>query len=379
MLFDAKHEMIRKLAREFAEAELEPIAVDVDQTGQYPADVWEKVGRYGFTGITIPKEYGGMGSDYKALVLVVEEFCAKDVSSSSLIMGNSLSGAPFKNFGTPEQKEKYLKPLAQGKKIASFGLTEPGAGCDSGSVSTTAELQEDGSYILNGRKTFITMAPLCDYITIFAKTDLKAGTHGITAFIVESNWEGFSTGKPEEKMGIHGSVTSDVILENVRVPKENVLGKVGKGFGLAMGTLDAGRITVAAQALGAAKGALDEAVKYSKERVQFGRTISKFQNTQFELADMATKVEAARQMVYNAADMLDHGMNVTTEAAMAKYFASEVAVEVANKALQIHGGYGYMREYAVERIYRDARIMPIYEGTSEIQKLVISRSVLADK
>ena len=379
MLFDAKHEMIRKLAREFAEAELEPIAVDVDQTGQYPADVWEKVGRYGFTGITIPKEYGGMGSDYKALVLVVEEFCAKDVSSSSLIMGNSLSGAPFKNFGTPEQKEKYLKPLAQGKKIASFGLTEPGAGCDSGSVSTTAELQEDGSYILNGRKTFITMAPLCDYITIFAKTDLKAGTHGITAFIVESNWEGFSTGKPEEKMGIHGSVTSDVILENVRVPKENVLGKVGKGFGLAMGTLDAGRITVAAQALGAAKGALDEAVKYSKERVQFGRTISKFQNTQFELADMATKVEAARQMVYNAADMLDHGMNVTTEAAMAKYFASEVAVEVANKAVQIHGGYGYMREYAVERIYRDARIMPIYEGTSEIQKLVISRSVLADK
>ena len=379
MLFDAKHEMIRKLCREFAENELEPRAVETDKTGIIDPEVFKMAGKYGFSGITIPKEYGGMGSDYKALVIACEEFCAKDVSSSSILMSNSLSGAPFKNYGTEEQKQKYLVPLAKGEKLASFGLTEPGAGCDSGSVSTTAELQEDGSYILNGRKTFITLAPICDYVTIFAKTDLKAGTHGITAFIVESNWEGFSTGKPEEKMGIHGSCTSDIILENVRVPKENVLGKVGKGFGLAMGTLDAGRVTVAAQALGAAKGALDEAVKYSKERVQFGRTISKFQNTQFELADMATKVEAARQMVYNAADMLDHGKNVTTEAAMAKYFASEVAVEVANKAVQIHGGYGYMREYAVERIYRDARILPIYEGTSEIQKLVISRAVLADK
>ena len=379
MLFDAKHEMIRKLCREFAENELEPRAVETDKTGIIDPEVFKMAGRYGFSGITIPKEYGGMGSDYKALAIACEEFCAKDVSSSSVLMSNSLSGAPFKNYGTEEQKQKYLVPLAKGETLASFGLTEPGAGCDSGSVSTTAELQEDGSYILNGRKTFITLAPLCDYVTIFAKTDLKAGTHGITAFIVESKWDGFSVGKPEEKMGIHGSCTADIILENVRVPKENVLGKVGKGFGLAMGTLDAGRITVAAQALGAAKGALDEAVKYSKERVQFGRTISKFQNTQFELADMATKVEAARQLVYSAADKLDHGQNVTTEAAMAKYFASEVAVEVANKAVQIHGGYGYMREYAVERIYRDARIMPIYEGTSEIQKLVISRAVLADK
>lgn len=377
MIFDAKHEMIRKLAREFAETELAPIANDVDKTGVYPKELWEKVARYGLTGITIPKEYGGMGSDYKALAIVMEEFCAKDVSAASLIMGNSLSGAPYLYFGTEEQKQKYLRPLAEGTKIASFGLTEPGAGCDSGSVSTTAV--EDGDYyILNGRKTFITMAPLCDYAVIFAKTDLKAGTRGITAFIVESTWEGFSTGKPEEKMGIHGSVTSDIILENVRVPKENILGKIGRGFNIAMSILDAGRVTVASQSLGAAKGALDEAVAYSKERVQFGRTISKFQNTQFTLADMATKVEAARQLVYSAADKLDHHEKVTTEAAMAKYFASETAVEVANKSVQIHGGYGYMKDYAIERIYRDARILPIYEGTSEIQKLVISRNVLAD-
>jgi butyryl-CoA dehydrogenase len=222
------------------------------------------------------------------------------------------------------------------------------------------------------------MAPFCDYVTIFAKTDMKAGTRGITAFIVESSWEGFSTGKPEEKMGIHGSATSDVILENVKVPKENVLGKIGEGFKLAMTILDAGRVTVASQSLGAAKGALDEAIKYSKERVQFGRPIANFQNTQFTIADMATKVEAARQLVYSAANKLDNHQKVTTEAAMAKYFASETAVEVANKSLQIHGGYGYMKEYAIERIYRDARILPIYEGTSEIQKLVISRNVMAD-
>ena len=377
MMFEAKHEMIKKLAREFAENEIAPVAIDADATGEYPKELWEKVARYGFTGITIPKEYGGMGGDYKSLVLAMEEFAAKDVSAGSFLMSNSLSGAPYLYFGNEEQKQKYLKPLAQGKTIASFGLTEPGAGCDSGSVSTTAE--EDGDYyILNGRKTFITMAPLCDYAVIFAKTDMKAGTRGITAFIVESKWDGFSTGKPESKMGIHASVTSDIILENVRVPKENILGQIGKGFNIAMSILDAGRVTVAAQSLGAAKGALDCAVEYSKERVQFGRAISKFQNTQFTLADMATKVEAARQLVYSAADKLDNHQKVTTEAAMAKYYASETAVEVANKSLQIHGGYGYMKEYTIERIYRDARILPIYEGTSEIQKLVISRNVLAD-
>ncbi len=220
------------------------------------------------------------------------------------------------------------------------------------------------------------MAPKADWVTIFAKTDVKGGTRGISAFIVEKNFEGFSIGKTEHKMGMHGSVTADVILENVKVPKENLLGKEGKGFGIAMGTLDTGRVTVASQGLGAAKGALDCAVQYSKERVQFGRPISKFQNTQFKIAEMATKVEAARQLVYSAAHKIDCGQKVTAEAAMAKLFASETAVEVANMSLQIHGGYGYMHEYAIERIYRDARLIPIYEGTSEIQKLVISRAVI---
>ena len=377
MLFEKKHEMIRKLAKEFAENEIEPVAIDADETGEYPKELWDAVARYGFTGITIPKEYGGMGGDYKSLVIAMEEFASKDVSAGSFLMSNSLSGAPYLYYGNEEQKQKYLTPLAQGKTIASFGLTEPGAGCDAGSVSTTAV--EDGDYyILNGRKTFITMAPKCDYAVIFAKTDMKAGTRGITAFIVESKWEGFSTGKPESKMGIHASVTSDIILENVRVPKENILGKVGKGFNIAMSILDAGRVTVAAQSLGAAKGALDCAISYSKERVQFGRPIANFQNTQFAIADMGAKVEAARQLVYSAADKLDNHQPVTTEAAIAKYYASEVANEVAYKSLQIHGGYGYMKEYAIERIYRDARILPIYEGTSEIQKLVISRGLMAD-
>ncbi len=376
-MFEKKHEMIRKLAREFAERELAPIAVEVDRTGLYPKAVWEKVARYGLSGITIPREYGGAGGDYKSLAIVMEEFCAKDVSSASLLMGNSLSGAPYLYFGTEEQKRKYLVPLAEGRTIASFGLTEPGAGSDSGATSTVA--REDGdAYVLNGRKTFITMGPLCDYAVIFAKTDTgcKRKTDGITAFIVESGWKGFSSGKPEEKLGIHGSITSDIILEDLRVPKENVLGEVGKGFHLAMSILDAGRVTVAAQSLGAAKGALDEAVKYAKERVQFGQPIARFQNTQFAIADMATKVEAARQLVYSVADKLDRKEKVTTEAAMAKLFASETAVEVANKSLQIHGGYGYMREYAIERIYRDARILPIYEGTSEIQRLVIGANIL---
>ena len=370
MLFEKKHEMIRKLAKEFAENEIEPVAIDADETGEYPKELWDAVARYGFTGITIPKEYGGMGGDYKSLVIAMEEFASKDVSAGSFLMSNSLSGAPYLYYGNEEQKQKYLTPLAQGKTIASFGLTEPGAGCDAGSVSTTAV--EDGDYyILNGRKTFITMAPKCDYAVIFAKTDMKAGTRGITAFIVESKWEGFSTGKPE----FHASVTSDIILENVRVPKENILGKVGKGFNIAMSILDAGRVTVAAQSLGAAKGALDCAISYSKERIQFGRPIANFQNTQFAIADMGAKVEAARQLVYSAADKLDNHQPVTTEAAIAKYYASEVANEVAYKSLQ---GYGYMKEYAIERIYRDARILPIYEGTSEIQKLVISRGLMAD-
>lgn len=377
-MFEKKHEMLRKLAREFAEKELEPIAADAEKEGAYPKELWEKVAKYGFTGITIPEAYGGCGGDYKSLAIVVEEFCKKDASASSLIMSNSLSGAPYLYYGTEEQKQKYLRPMVEGKTIGAFALTEPGAGSDSGATQTTCLWDEEqGCYILNGRKCFITMGPICDYAVVFAKSNLEAkGTRGISAFIVEAGWEGFSRGKTEEKMGMHASVTSDLVFNNVKVPKENLLGKEGQGFKIAMGILDAGRVTVAAQGLGIAAGCLDLAVEYSKERVQFGRPICKLQDVAFKLADMATEVEATRLLVYDVADKLDKKQKVTLQAAMAKYKAGEVCNQVAYKALQIHGGYGYMQDYAIERMTRAARLVSIYEGTSEIQKLVISGNLL---
>ena len=377
-MFEKKHEMLRKLAREFAEKELEPIAADAEKEGAYPKELWQKVAKYGFTGITIPEAYGGCGGDYKSLAIVVEEFCKKDAAASSLIMSNSLSGAPYLYYGTEEQKQKYLRPMVEGKTIGAFALTEPGAGSDSGATQTTCLWDEEqGCYILNGRKCFITMGPICDYAVVFAKSNLEAkGTRGISAFIVEADWEGFSRGKTEEKMGMHASVTSDLVFNNVKVPKENLLGKEGQGFKIAMGILDAGRVTVAAQGLGIAAGCLDLAVEYSKERVQFGRPISKLQDVAFKLADMATEVEATRLLVYDVADKLDKKQKVTLQAAMAKYKAGEVCNQVAYKALQIHGGYGYMQDYAIERMTRAARLVSIYEGTSEIQKLVISGNLL---
>lgn len=377
-MFEKKHEMLRKLAREFAEKELEPIAADAEKEGAYPKELWEKVAKYGFTGITIPEAYGGCGGDYKSLAIVVEEFCKKDAAASSLIMSNSLSGAPYLYYGTEEQKQKYLRPMVERKTIGAFALTEPGAGSDSGATQTTCLWDEEqGCYILNGRKCFITMGPICDYAVVFAKSNLEAkGTRGISAFIVEADWEGFSRGKTEEKMGMHASVTSDLVFNNVKVPKENLLGKEGQGFKIAMGILDAGRVTVAAQGLGIAAGCLDLAVEYSKERVQFGRPISKLQDVAFKLADMATEVEATRLLVYDVADKLDKKQKVTMQAAMAKYKAGEVCNQVAYKALQIHGGYGYMQDYAIERMTRAARLVSIYEGTSEIQKLVISGNLL---
>lgn len=377
-MFEKKHEMLRKLAREFAEKELEPIAADAEKEGAYPKELWQKVAKYGFTGITIPEAYGGCGGDYKSLAIVVEEFCKKDAAASSLIMSNSLSGAPYLYYGTEEQKQKYLRPMVEGKTIGAFALTEPGAGSDSGATQTTCLWDEEqGCYILNGRKCFITMGPICDYAVVFAKSNLEAkGTRGISAFIVEADWEGFSRGKTEEKMGMHASVTSDLVFNNVKVPKENLLGKEGQGFKIAMGILDAGRVTVAAQGLGIAAGCLDLAVEYSKERVQFGRPISKLQDVAFKLADMATEVEATRLLVYDVADKLDKKQKVTMQAAMAKYKAGEVCNQVAYKALQIHGGYGYMQDYAIERMTRAARLVSIYEGTSEIQKLVISGNLL---
>jgi len=376
-MLEKKHEMIRKLAREFAEKELAPYATEVDKTGEYSKDVIDKLAKYKFTGITIPKEYGGAGGDYRSLAIVMEEFARKDASITSYIMANSLSGAPYLYYGTEEQKQKFLKPMVLGEKIGAFGLTEPGAGSDASSIETTAESDGD-DYIINGRKCFITMGPVCDHIVAFCKTDRQAkGTKGISAIIVESFREGFSRGKEEDKLGIRGSKTSDIIFDNVRVPKENLLGKEGEGFKLAMSILDAGRITVSSQALGLAQGALDEAIKYTKERIQFGKPISKLQNTQFVIADMATKVETARALIYNTAEKYDKKVgNITKEAAMCKYYAGEIANQVAYASLQLHGGYGFMKEYAIERIYRDARIMSIYEGTSEIQKVVISGILL---
>ncbi len=377
-MFELKHEMLRKLAREFAERELEPIAADAEKNGGYPKEMQKKAAECGFGGITIPKEYGGAGGDYKSLAIVVEEFCKKDAAASSMLMSNSLSGAPYLYYGTEEQKQKYLKPMVLGETIGAFALTEPGAGSDSAATQTTCLWDEEqGCYILNGRKCFITMGPVCDYAVVFAKSDLQAkGTRGISAFIVEAGWEGFSRGKAEEKMGMHASVTSDLIFNNVKVPKENLLGEEGQGFKIAMGILDAGRVTVAAQGLGIAAGCLDLAVRYSKERVQFGRPICKLQDVAFKLADMATEVQAARLLVYDVADKLDKHEKVTMQAAMAKYKAGETCNTVAYKALQIHGGYGYMQDYAIERMTRAARLVSIYEGTSEIQKLVISGNLL---
>ncbi|MFA0814797.1 MAG: acyl-CoA dehydrogenase family protein [Anaerofustis sp.] len=375
-MFTEQHELIRKLARDFAEKELAPIADEIDKTGEFPQEILDKMGKLGFWGIKMPKEIGGAGADHRAYVIIMEEIARKSgVASIYISSPNSLVGTPIYLTGTPEQKEKYLKPMISGEKFFAFGLTEPGAGSDAGAVATTA-IPDGDYYILNGRKTFITGAPMSDYIIIFAKTDMKAGTRGITTFIVDMKQEGVSLGKPEHKMGMKGCPTSDVILENVRVHKREILGEVNKGFTTAMKSLDVGRIGVASQAIGIAQGALDEAVKYAKERKQFGKPIAKFQAIQFMLAEMETKLEASRLLTYQAAYLKDMGKECTREAAMAKYYAAESAVDIVSKALQIHGGYGYMQDYTIERLYRDVRVLPLYEGTSQVQQMVISGILL---
>lgn len=376
MLFKKEHELLRKSVRDFVAKELVDIPEQLDTEGKLPKELIEKLAKYKFISPVIPKEYGGAGADYVSYTIIMEEISRRCASTGTFITaGASLVALPLLNFGTEEQKQKYLKPLATGEYIGAFGLTEPGAGSDAGATQTTAVLDGD-YYILNGRKTFITNAPICDFAIVTAVTEKGKGTKGISAFIVESNWEGFSTGAHENKMGIRGTETADLIFQNVKIPKENLLGKEGKGFSIALNTLDVGRIGVAAQALGIAQGALDEAVKYVKERVQFNKPLAKFQNTQFVIADMQTKVQAARLLVYDAAQKKDAGINPGFESAMAKYYAAEIANEVAYKALQLHGGYGYMKDYPIERIYRDARITSIYEGTSQVQQMVIAGKVL---
>lgn len=377
MIFKKEHELVRKAIKDFVEREMADYPEEVDETGAVPQEVLDKLAKYKFSSPVVPAEYGGAGADYTSYVIIMEEISRRCASTGTLVTANtSLVALPITNFGTEEQKQKYLRGIAEGTMIGCFGLTEPNAGSDAGASQTTAVLDGD-EWVLNGRKCFITNAPICDFAIISAMTDKSKGTHGgMSTFIVDSNLPGFSVGAHENKMGIRGTQTSDIVLEDVRIPKDALLGKVGQGFKIMLNTLDYGRIGVAAQALGIAQGALDEAVTYVKQRVQFNKPLAKFQNTQFTIADMATKVQAARLLVYDAAAVKDAGQNPGLQSAMAKYYCAEVANEVAYKALQLHGGYGFIKDYKIERIYRDARIMSIYEGTSQVQQMVIAGNVL---
>lgn len=368
--------MIRNMVREFARKEIEPIAAELDEKEEYPHETLKKMSKLGLLGIVIPTEYGGAGLDAVSYAIVIEEI-SKMCASTGVVTSvhNSLVSDPIIKYGTEEQKEKYLPILAKGEKIGAFSATEANAGTDLGAMETTAELDGD-HYVINGSKMFITSGSEAGIHIVFAVTDRTAGYKGISAFIVESDTEGFGVGSIFEKLGINASLTSEMIFENMRVPKENLLGKEGDGFKIALGTLDGGRIGIGAQALGIAQRALDESIEYSQQRQQFGKPISTFQAIQFKIADMATNVEAARLLLYSAAYAKDQGKRFSKEAAMAKLFASKIAVEAALESIQIHGGYGYTREYVVERLLRDAKITEIYEGTSEAQKMVIARAML---
>ena len=371
-----EQELVRQMVRDFAVNEVKPIAAEIDVTERFPMENVKKMGELGMMGIPFPTEFGGAGGDVLSYILAVEEL-SKVCATTGVILSahTSLCASLINENGTPEQKEKYLRDLCTGNKIGAFGLTEPGAGTDAAGQQTTAVLDGD-NYILNGSKIFITNGGVADTFIVFAMTDKSKGTKGISAFIVEKGFQGFSIGKKEDKLGIRASSTTELIFENCIVPKENLIGKEGKGFGIAMKTLDGGRIGIAAQALGIAEGALDEAIKYMKERKQFGRPIAAFQGLQWMVAEMSTKIEAARFLVYKAAWLKENKQPYSVDAARAKLYAAEVAMDVTTKAVQLFGGYGYTKEYPVERMMRDAKITEIYEGTSEVQKMVISGSLL---
>jgi len=371
-----QQKMIQKMVREFAEKEIAPVAAELDKKAEYPTKILEKMAKLGLLGIIIPTEYGGAGLDTISYAIVIEEISRKCASTGVITsVHNSLVSWPIMKYGTDEQKKKYLPILAKGEKIGAFAGTEPNAGSDLGAMQTTAVLKGD-KYIINGDKTFITSGSEAGILIVFAVTDKSAGSKGISAFIVENTFKGFKVGSIFDKMGINANHVSELVFEDMEVPKENLLGKEGEGFKIALSTLDGGRIGIGAQAVGIAQACLDESIEYSKQRQQFGRPISKFQAIQWMIADMATRIEAARFLVYNAAYKKDKGERISKEAAMAKLFASETAVESAIKAVQIHGGYGYTKEYTVERLFRDSKITEIYEGTSEVQRLVISNSLL---
>lgn len=371
-----EQKMIQKMVREFAEQEVAPGAAERDEKEEFSRALYDAMGELGLTGICFPEQYGGAGGDYLSYILAVEEVSRADDSVGvTLATSVSLCQWPIFAYGTEEQKQKYLVPLIKGKKLGAFGLTEPNAGTDAASQQTTAVLDGD-HYVLNGSKIFITNGGEAEIYVVFAMTDKTKGVKGISAFILEKGMPGFTFGKKEHKMGIRASQTMELIFQDVKVPRENLLGKEGEGFKIAMSTLDGGRIGIAAQALGIAQAAFDHAVKYAKERVQFGKPIASNQAIAFMLADMATEIDAARLLTYRAAYAKDQGRPFSKEAAMAKMYASDVAMRVTTDAVQIFGGYGYTREYPVERLMRNAKITQIYEGTNQVQRMVISGALL---
>ncbi|WP_251448873.1 acyl-CoA dehydrogenase [Vermiculatibacterium agrestimuris] len=370
--FSAEEQEILDMLHDFCLKEVAPIAAEVDENERFPEETWHKLAEMGMMGVPFPEEYGGAGLTYLNYIGVCEELAKHCATTSVMVSAHtSLCAWPIFNFGTEEQKAKYLPPLATGEKLGAFGLTEPGAGTDAAMQKTTAEDKGD-HWVLNGSKIFITNAGFADVFVVFAMTDKSLGTKGISAFIVEKDFPGFKVGAHEKKMGIRGSSTCELVFEDCIVPKENLLGELNKGFKVAMMTLDGGRIGIAAQALGIAQAAIDECVKYTSERVQFGKRISQFQNTQFQLADMQARTDAARLLVYRAAQAKQDHEPHSHLAAMAKLVAAETASDVTRRALQLTGGYGYTREYPFERFMRDAKITEIYEGTSEVQRMVIS-------
>jgi len=371
-----EQQLIRDAVREFAETEVTPIAAELDRDHRFPYELMPKLAEMNLMGMPYPEKEGGAGADYVSYVIAVEEISRACASTGIIVSAHtSLATWPIFKFGTEAQKDQYLQDMASGRRLGAFALTEPGAGTDAGAGTATATLRADG-YALNGSKMFITNAPYADVYVVFAKTDPERGTRGMSAFIVEKDTPGFSVGEAEHKLGIRGSSTPPVYFADCRIPKEALLGGEGDGFKIAMQTLDGGRIGVSAQALGIAQAALDASVAYAKERVQFGKPIANLQAIQWMIADMALEVDAARLLVYRAASCVDNGRPYSTEGAMAKLFASETATRVAGKAIQIHGGYGYTESYPVERNYRDAKITELYEGTSEVQRMVIARSAL---
>ena len=380
MVFDLTEEqqMIQDMARTFAQKEVLPKAADLDETERYPEELVRMMAELGLMGVAVPEEYGGAGMDNICYAIAMEEISRACASTGVILsVNNSLACDPILRFGTEEQKKKYLTPLASGKKLGCFGLTEPGAGSDAGSQKTTA-VRNGEHYVVNGTKNFITNAPQADSCVLFAMTDREKKHKGITTFILDMKYDGVTVGKNEKKMGINASATASIILEDVKIPVENRLGQDGDGFKVAMHTLDGGRIGIAAQAVGIARASLEDALAYAKERKQFGQPIANFQAIQWMLADMATEIEAARMLIYRAAWLKDRKARHSKESSMAKLYASETAMRAGVKGIQIHGGYGYIKEYPAERHFRDAKITEIYEGTSEVQRMVIASALLKD-